>query len=1077
MHNFSHSKNLGRQKQLAGFEESAPEAAAATSEAAAPSALAAGRRDASGLPAESASGTPAPAKSAAGESSKEESAPAESSVGEAVCAESPLAEPAARESAAAGPRAATGPLAGKTVYCVDAHSLIYQVFHALPEMSGPAGQPVGAVHGFVRDLLDLMEHYRAEYLVCALDAAGPTFREEIARTYKETREEMPSDLQLQMPVIRRFIEALGIPLLSVEGYEADDVLATLARQVIEAGGRCILVTNDKDCRQLLSARVQILNLRKKELFDVASLEEVWGITPDQVIDFQALVGDPTDNIPGVPQIGPKTAQELLARYGTLEAILEHAHEVASARRRENLLAYREQALRSRELARLRTDVPIALDWEQARVGRFDSQALADLCRECGFRQLARRIDGLIRKFQERSGAEGGTGQGVPAERAGQPAAGSAAAAGGPAAEVLPAGGAEAGGAEASAGASAAAGGLAAEGLGRLSRVGEAAWGAAYRAITTLEELDALVGQLVGQRKLAIDTETTSLHPRQAELVGLSLAWGAGQACYVPVKAPAGQPQLPLAEVLARLGPLLEDPQVAKIGQNLKYDLIVLRGQGVQVQGLAMDTMVADYLLEPGERSHNLDDLARRYLQHQTIPIDQLLGKKGARRMDEVPLAEVVPYAAEDADVAWRLAEVLAARLEALGLTKLLTELEVPLIEVLAEMEYHGIRVDVQRLRELSAQFQEKIEALREEIFALAGRTFNLDSRLQLGALLFDELRLPVVKRTKTGPSTDAEVLEELALLHPLPAKIIEYRHLAKLKSTYVDALPQLILPQTGRIHSSFKQDVAATGRLSSQDPNLQNIPIRTPQGKAIRSAFLPAEGWRLMTADYSQIELRVLAHFSQDAALVAAFEEDRDIHAQVASEVYGVPLAEVTPQMRRSAKAVNFGVIYGQSPFGLARSLGIDQQDAALFIDRYFAGYPGVEAFLTQTLQRARRDGYVSTILGRRRPVQGVRDPATVADKRQRNLPERIAINTVIQGSAADIIKQAMLQVHRRLKGQRLAARLLVQIHDELMLEFPPEEEATLRQLIVEEMTTAVPLRVPLKVDVHTGANWAECED
>jgi DNA polymerase-1 len=659
-------------------------------------------------------------------------------------------------------------------------------------MSGPAGQPVGAVHGFVRDLLDLIEHHRAEYLVCALDAAGPTFRESIAATYKVTRPEMPADLQLQMPVIRRFIDALGLLALSVEGYEADDVLATLARQVVEAGGRCILVTNDKDCRQLLSEQVQILNVRKNELFDAASLQEVWGITPDQVIDFQALVGDATDNIPGVPLIGPKTAQELLARYGTLEAILEHAHEVASTRRRENLLAYREQALRSRELARLRTDVPIKIDWEQARVGRFDPEALAQLCRECGFRQLARRIDQLIRTFQARSGAQGGVGapkvgdrtSGASPHRGASATDGASLSGKASGSEALaarvpggvlgpPADEAEQGQAAGRGAALAAADAFAAgDGLERLTTVGDPAWGAAYRAIGSVAELDALVAQLAGQTRLAIDTETTSLHPRQAELVGLSLAWGEGQACYVPVKAPPGEPQLPLGEVLARLGPLLEDPRVAKIGQNLKYDLIVLRGHGVHVQGLAMDTMVADYLLEPGERSHNLDELARRYLNHQMIPIERLLGTKPARRMDEVPLAEVVPYAAEDADAAWRLAQVLAPRLEALGLARLLADLEVPLIEVLAEMEYCGIRVDVQRLRELSAQFQEKIEALREEIYALAGRTFNIDSRLQLGALLFEQLRLPVVKRTKTGPSTDAEVLEELALLHPLPAKII-----------------------------------------------------------------------------------------------------------------------------------------------------------------------------------------------------------------------------------------------------------------------------------------------------------------
>lgn len=970
-----------------------------------------------------------------------------------------------------------GPLAGKTVYGVDAHSLIYQVFHALPEMSGPAGQPVGAVHGFVRDLLDLIETHGAEYLVVAFDAAAPTFREAIDQQYKSTREEMPADLQLQMPVIRQFVEALGLLAVAVEGYEADDVLATLARQVVEAGGRCILVTNDKDCRQLLSDRVLILNLRKNEWFDTASLEAVWGISPDQVIDFQALVGDPTDNIPGVPLIGPKSAQELLARYGTLEAILEHAHEIASARRRENLLAHRELALRSRELARLRTDVPLTIDWEQARVGRFQPEALAQLCRACGFKQLARRIDTLIRRFQAAARPAGTVSraadqaeslapqeEGSPQGGRGEEALRENAAAG-----VSPGGRGSTGATE---GPPPAGGGL-----GTLRTAADPNWGAQYRTITSLAELEALVAGLAGQPRLALDTETTSLHPREAELVGLSLAWEAGQACYVPVRAPAGEPQLPLEAVLARLRPLLEDPQVGKIGQNLKYDLIVLRTHGVSVQGLAVDTMVADYLLAPGERNHNLDDLARRYLHYQPIPIDQLLGSgKTQRRMDEVPLAQIAPYAAEDADVAWRLAQTLVPQLEAAQLDHLLRELEMPLIEVLAEMEFHGIRVDVARLRELSAQFQEKIEALREEIYALAGKAFNLDSRLQLAELLFTQLKLPVVKRTKTGPSTDAEVLEALALLHPLPARIIEYRHLAKLKSTYVDALPALILPGTGRIHTSFKQDVAATGRLSSQDPNLQNIPIRTPQGKAIRSAFLPAEGWRLLSADYSQIELRVLAHFSQDEALVAAFAEDRDIHAQVASEMYGVPLEAVTPQMRRSAKAVNFGVLYGQSPFGLARSLGIDQQDAALFIDRYFAGYPGVEAFLTRTLVQARRDGFVSTILGRRRPVQGVRDPASLADKRQRNLPERIAINTVIQGSAADIIKRAMLGVYRRLKHERLQARLLLQIHDELLFEFPPEEEDALRQMVVEEMSTAVPLAVPLKVDVHTGANWAACE-
>src|SRR4051812_4507938 len=489
-------------------------------------------------------------------------------------------------------------------------------------------------------------------------------------------------------------------------------------------------------------------------------------------------------------------------------------------------------------------------------------------------------------------------------------------------------------------------------------------------------------------------------------------------------------------------------------------------------------MVADYLLEPGERSHNMDDMARRHLCHQTITIDQLIGSgKNQKRMDEVPVAAITQYAAEDADVPLRLADKLAPRLKGSGIYDLFTDLEMPLIDVLVEMEFNGIRVDVGRLRELSGQFTDEIMRLEREIFELAGREFNIDSRIQLGDLLFKELKLPVVKRTKTGPSMDAEALEELALLHPLPAKVMEYRHLAKLKSTYVDALPELIIPATGRVHTSFKQDVAATGRLSSQDPNLQNIPIRTEQGRAIRSAFLPGPpGWLLMTADYSQIELRVLAHFSGDAPLRQAFAEDRDIHAQVASEVYSVTMEQVTSDMRRTAKSVNFGVIYGQSPFGLAKNLRIDQRDAAQFIDRYFNGYPGVEAFLLQTLVQARRDGYVSTILGRRRPVSGVRDPAWLTDKRQRNLPERIAINTVIQGSAADIIKRAMINVHRRLARERLQAKLLLQIHDELVLEFPPDERERVEALVTEEMISAVELAVPLKVDVHVGPNWSACE-
>ena len=933
----------------------------------------------------------------------------------------------------------------RTVYAVDAHNLIYQVFHALPEMSGPNGQPVGAVQGFVRDVLDLIESHGAEYLVCALDHSERTFRNELYVEYKAHREEMPADLQLQIPIIRQFLDALGVWTLAIPGFEADDVLATLARQVEAAGGRCLLVTSDKDCRQLISDRVQLLDMRKNKVFDAAALQERWGIRPDQVVDFQSLVGDSTDNVPGVKQIGEKSAQELLAKYGTLDEIFAHASEVAGEKRRQNLIAGREMAMLSRELVRLKTDVPIAMDWDAARVGRCDPATLAALCRECGFRQLARRIENLAIKFGpcqplERTAAAFAT-TNEPNDEAIAPAAGS-------------------------------------ESTQPLTTADSPEWKANYRTIATPAELAELVALLEQQKRISIDTETTSVCARAAEIVGYSFAWAPGEAVYIPVRAPAGEPQLDPLLVRDALRPVLEDGRIEKIGQNIKYDQVVLRVAGVELAGTAFDAMIADYLLDPGERSHSMDDQAARHLAHRTITIDQLIGSgKNQKRMDEVPVPLISKYAAEDADVPLRLAEVLAPRLTASGLDELFSDLEIPLIEVLAEMEFNGIRVDVARLRQLSEQFCGEIKRLEMEIYEIAGREFNIDSRIQLSQVLFNEQKLPVVKRTKTGPSLDAEALEELAALHPLPAKISEYRHLAKLKSTYVDSLPALILDQTGRVHTSFKQDVAATGRLSSQDPNLQNIPIRTEQGRAIRSAFLPgADDWLLLTADYSQIELRVLAHFSGDATLRQAFAEDRDVHAQVASEVFGVPLDGVTSEMRRSAKAVNFGVIYGQSPFGLARSLGIEQSAAAKFIDRYFAGYPGVDGFLLETLKTARSQGYVSTIAGRRRPVSGVRDPRLLAKNRQRNLPERIAINTVIQGSAADIIKRAMINVYRRLQREGLRAKLLLQIHDELVFELPPDEEPAVRKLVTEEMAAAANLTVPLKVDVNLGRNWAECE-
>ncbi len=873
-------------------------------------------------------------------------------------------------------------------------------------MTSPTGRPVGAVHGFVRDLLEILQKKQPDYLFCAFDHPSPTFRHEQYEAYKEQREAMPIDLQLQMKSIRRMMEALQIPVLECPGYEADDILATLAHRVERAGGECYLVTGDKDCRQLITDRVKLYNIRKDQVFDAESLEREWGIEPRQVVDFQSLVGDPVDNVPGVPLIGPKIAADLLTKYDTLEGVLDHAGDISGKKRRENLLAGRQQALMSRELVRLVDNVPVPFEWEEGRTGRPVQPAAIELCREFGFRALTERLAGLTE--------------------------GSA----------------------------------------------PSTWQSDYRTVASLDELKRLAGEMAKQPRLSIDTETTSTSPRLAEIVGCSFAWKEGEAYYVPLRSPPGEPQVDATEALEVLRPVLESTSPKKVGQNLKYDIVVFRGAGIDVQGIEFDTMVADYLLDPGQRNHSLDDIAVRYLNHTMIPITDLIGTGNQqRRMDEVPVEKVTEYAAEDADVPLRLVSLLETRLRDEGLYRLFAELEMPLIEVLAEMEFNGIRIDAPLLAELSERFGQRLQDLEQEIHKLAGGPFNIESRLQLSTVLFEKLGLPIVKRTKTGPSTDADVLAELAKLHDLPAKIVEYRQFAKLKSTYVDALPQLIHPETGRVHTSLRQDVAATGRLSSTEPNLQNIPIRTEVGREIRSAFLPGEkGWRLLSADYSQIELRVLAHFSGDAALQKAFAEDRDVHAQVAAEVYGVSLDDVTPAMRRSAKAVNFGVIYGQSPFGLARAINIDQEEAAQFIDAYFARYVGVDRFLNHVLEQCRDKGYVTTVSGRRRTVHGVRDPAQREGSRQRNLPERIAINTVIQGSAADIIKQAMIHVFRRLRRERSPARMLLQIHDELLFEAPGEEIEALGRLVTEEMSGAFPLSVPLKVDVKVGDNWAECE-
>lgn len=912
----------------------------------------------------------------------------------------------------------TGDLDGRTVWVIDSHSLIHQVFHALPEMTSPRGEPVGAVYGFTRDLIFLLEQKKPDYLFCAFDLPGKTFRHEMYEEYKEQRAETPDDLRPQFSSVRRVIDAMGIPALDCESYEADDVLATIARETERLGGKCFLVTGDKDSRQLITDRVKVYNIRKNEIYDEEKLFADWGVLPGQVVDFQAMMGDSVDNVPGVPLIGPKFARQLLEKYGTLEAVLDHADEVAGAKRKENLVKYRDQALLSRDLVRLDNNVPVTIDWNAGRTGQIDLDATLALFHEFGFRGIGQKLTALVGGRCETASGDSRTPE---------------------------------------------------------SRTPSLESPLTTNLVDTPEAFASFLEQLRIQKCISIDTETTDIRPRWAKLVGISMSWNDAEAWYLPLRSPEGETCLNFDETLAALKPILEDPAVAKIGQNIKYDMIVLRSAGVRLAGTVMDTMVASYLLEAGQRNHNLDELARTYLGHETIKISELIGKgKNQKRMDEVPVRQVADYAGEDAWVPLRLQPILAERLKEDELDDLLDSLELPLIDVLAEMEYCGIRVNADRLTELSSRYGLRMEELEQAIFREAGREINIASPKQLQVLLFDELKLPVVKKTaKTGPSTDAEVLEELAPLHPLPAMILQYRQYAKLKGTYVDALPEMIYPETGRVHASFHQAVTATGRLSSSDPNLQNIPVRTEEGREIRSAFVPGEeGWLLLAADYSQIELRVLAHFSGDVRLAEAFARDEDIHARVAGSVNNIPLEEVTPEMRRAAKAVNFGVIYGQSPFGLAKALGIGQDVAAEFIDNYFEGYPGIEEFLAKVLADCRKNGYVKTILGRRRAISGVREGAG----RQRNLAERTAVNTVIQGSAADIIKLAMIAIHRRLKKERLSARMLLQIHDELILEVPADQLDHLAALVREEMNGAWALNVPLKVDMKFGPNWAETE-
>lgn len=902
------------------------------------------------------------------------------------------------------------------LFAIDAFCHIYQFYYAIKGLTGPDGEPVNAVYGFARMLQKLETEYSPDYLVVAFDGPGKPERAEVFEDYKANRKPMPEALERQIPLIEELLEVHNVPRLSAENQEADDVLATLATRAAEHGLHTVIVTTDKDAEQLISERVSVLHLHKdrQEMLDPEALEQKKGVRPDQVVEAMALSGDTSDNIPGVPGIGPKTAFDLIRRYGSVDGVYEHLEEISGPKTRERLAEHRDDVRLARELVTLDRDVALQIEWGECRLGGARPEQIRRFYRALGFHSLIEQDPD-------------------PAPTAAQ-------------ASLFPA---------------------ASEPLADREALAKD-----YRAVTELDDLRSVAREMSHQQLIAVDLETTSLQPRKAHIVGFAFSWAPDQAVYVPVRAPGGG-HCSEQQALAVLRPLLEGASPAKTGQNLKYDIAVLKGVGIELGGLAGDAMVASYLLSPADRSHGLDALARRHLNYDTVKIDTLIGSGADQTtMDRVPIERVTPYACEDADVALQLSERLTRELREEDLHELFTELELPLIPVLAAMEWRGIRVDTDHLRTMSEQFERQLTSLEQSIWQEAGKEFNVNSPQQLSAVMFEDMGLPVPRgrRTQTGYSTASDVLEGLKGEHRVAELVLQYRELSKLKSTYADALLQMVNPDTGRVHCSFNQTVTATGRLSSSDPNLQNIPVRTPLGRRIRAAFVPGEqDMSLLSADYSQVELRIVAHCSGDPALRRAFAEDRDIHCFVAAQVHGVPEDEVTPAMRQQAKAVNFGIIYGQTPYGLSRALGIPTGEAEQFIAGYFERYPKVREFIGQTIDRARQFGYVKTLAGRKRRIEGIRSRGA-----SRSAAERIAVNTVIQGSAADLIKRAMIRIHRELPQVSPRAAMLLQIHDELVFEVPDAKLETVREFVAASMTEALKIDVPLKVDTADGKNWAE---
>ncbi len=884
------------------------------------------------------------------------------------------------------------------VYLVDGSSYIYRAYYAIRHLSNSKGEATNAIYGFTKMLLTLIREEKPDRIAIIFDAKGPTFRKELYPAYKANRSAMPDDLVPQIPIIKTVVQAFNFYGVELAGYEADDIIATLAKRYAEQGEDVTVVTGDKDLMQIVGERVRLLDTMKGKISGRDEVIERFGVPPEQVLEILGLAGDSSDNIPGVPGIGEKTAATLIQEFGSIENLLANIDQVKGKKRQENLREFGDQARLSRQLADLVYDLDIAAPLDDLALVEPNREVLGELFGKLEFSQLQQEF---TRQPPQNSTA------------------------------------------------------------------GD------YVAVMTTVELDSMIEQLKNAKRFAIDTETTSLVAVQAELVGLSFAIRPDHGWYVPVgHSYLGVPQQLSQElVLEKLRPLLESADYLKIGQNIKYDALVLRNAGIELAGIDVDTMVLSYVTHPQAQSHGLDALALEHLNHQTIPYSEMTGK-GKKRICfcEVEVEKAVRYAAEDADITWQLAAKIEPQLSAGKVTELFRDTEMPLVDVLTRMEWCGIRIDTNFLGELSGQLGEKLALLEVAIHELAGGTFNINSPKQLGEILFEKLELPKGKKTKTGWSTNVEVLNNLASEHEIAVKILEYRSVSKLKSTYTDALPKLVNPATGRLHTSFNQAVTATGRLSSSDPNLQNIPIRTAEGRRIREAFIPAEGWILLSADYSQVELRVMAHMADVTALKESFVAGEDIHKRTASEIFNVFPEMVTDEMRRQAKTINFGVLYGMGAFSLGKDLGISRAEAQQFIDHYFERYPAVLKYLEEKKLEAQKCQYVTTLLGRHCAIPEINSKNGAV----RSYAERNAINYPIQGSAADIIKKAMVNIDRRLAVEKLQTRMLLQVHDELIFEVPPEELEKVRELVRIEMENAVVLDLPLKVDIGIGQNWAE---